>query len=537
MFLADSISVDAASTYLPGRQPGPSAASRESFCLIKNWLHKCTSTHSECPSPKNVPLPTRIINVVGNASSGNPYLVVSQIQDVGTYAALSYCWGTSQTNISTKATLSEKTNEISLLSLPHTILDAITVTKELGIQYLWVDALCIIQDSTEDWQSESSKMGQIYNNALVTIQASGTDHCNGGCFLLRDPVRFAHVKLPFRSSDGILSSVFVRYEPLRYDPLSGLGEVNHLQKRGWTLQEGLLSPRILSFGAKQLSWECTSIYADEAGSVLAQQKFYAGLPKPIRTPTKLHAIPVEVDTASSEMSVQLTWSYILQDYAKRTLSYQKDKLPALSGLARHLSTTRAGDEYCAGLWKNDMPLNLLWGVTSKGKKPTAYRAPSWSWASLDGELAVFDRPFRQTDVMCKVLDVSVTPAGLDPFGEVAGGLIKLYGQLKQIWRMLDQHTFLYGDKEVQPIYDQNHRSTTQDNHRGLKLGLCELDIFDSSQCPDVPVLMWCFRITDSEGLILQKMLDGRFQRIGCFQLDEQNMNWFDDVDSQTVMII
>jgi len=224
--------------------------------------------------------------------------------------------------------------------VPQKYIDAIKIAQALNIRCLWVDALCIIQDSKEDWKKEALNMGNVYNNAMIPIQASGTDHSNGGCFIQRHPPSLPPTLLKFRSNDEPPGKVFVRSESL-----SSRHVANPISKRGWTLQESILLPRILSFGAKYISWECKSTYVDEIRSVLAHQEFGAGLPKPIRTSDKIHVLPSHFDLAVPDLGMALTWSYIIREFSQRRLTYPRDKLPAISGLAKYLSEARPGDDY------------------------------------------------------------------------------------------------------------------------------------------------------------------------------------------------
>ena len=220
----------------------------------------------------------------------------------------------------------------------------------------------------------------------------------------------------------------------------------------------------------------------------------------------------------------------------RNLTYSKDKLPALSGLARCISKTRPGDQYLAGVWKSEIPGNLLWGVEKDSTRPSTYRAPSWSWASVDGTLTTTNGAYGSTNEYCKLLNASVTLSGLDKFGEVSDGMITLNGPLKQAWRILDERT-LAGDAMVQYIYEDNRRLLPSDNTFNIKLGLCELDVFDSDQELDLPVSTWCLRITSHDGLALQLTESGVFQRIGCFGLDEDKTSWFETSEVQNLTII
>ena len=393
-----------------------------------------------------------------------------------------------------------------------------------------MDALCIVQDSIVDWQRESANMGNIYSNAFITIQASGAKDTQVGCFTQRIPQEPPPAKLSFKSEEGAVGSVFVRYKTV-VDK-----QVDPLHKRGWILQESLLSPRILSYGSKQMWWECRTKYSSEGGNSLQNHGSFSGLPKPIRTETKTHFLPVNLHANDPILAKQLTWSFIIRDYALRNLTYSKDKLPALSGLARCISKTRPGDQYLAGVWKSEIPGNLLWGVEKDSTRPSTYRAPSWSWASVDGTLTTTNGAYGSTNEYCKLLNASVTLSGLDKFGEVSDGMITLNGPLKQAWRILDERT-LAGDAMVQYIYEDNRRLLPSDNTFNIKLGLCELDVFDSDQELDLPVSTWCLRITSHDGLALQLTESGVFQRIGCFGLDEDKTSWFETSEVQNFTII
>jgi Heterokaryon incompatibility protein (HET) len=518
-----------AAKHFPGRAVGLDPASDANFELSKLWLDECISFHPLCGSPSVSQLPTRLIDIGVVTSSRHPFLVIPAAGAKGRYTALSYCWGSSQNEILTTTNLKDKMERIPLSSLVKTIQDAIEITRRLGLQYLWVDALCIIQDSVEDWQKESAVMGNIYQNSVVTIQASGAKDSHMGCFIPRTAQHLAPAKLTFRSVDGYTGSVFVRYQPLVNTNIA-----EPLHRRAWTLQEGLLSPRLLSWGATQMRWECKTKYYSEGGSLSVEENVLSGLPKPFRMATKSHSPPGDLQDPITQKA--LTWSYIIRDYSSRQLTFPKDKLPALSGLARYISQTRPGDIYLAGLWKTELPINLLWAIAGNTTRPPSYRAPSWSWASLDGELAVADVWHGPTQDYCEVIDASVTRSSLDSFGEVSGGMITLRGPLKEAWRILDEQA-LAGEPRVQFLYPDSKPLRPGANAFLSKLGLCELDIFDSNQKLGDPASTWCLQITVSRGLALQCMENGAFQRIGHFVCDTDKANWFKDSDAQTITIV
>ncbi|KAJ0421268.1 heterokaryon incompatibility protein-domain-containing protein [Aspergillus carlsbadensis] len=134
-------------------------------------------------------LPTRLIDVGHNQrdprlilSKNNPTCITGHSSRDARYAALSYCWGSPAEARSqlktTQDTLNAHLNKIALPSLPQTVWDAVMVCRELEIQFLWVDALCIIQGDAEDWERESMEMANVYSNAFITIGALQGDSCN-----------------------------------------------------------------------------------------------------------------------------------------------------------------------------------------------------------------------------------------------------------------------------------------------------------------------------------------------------------------------
>jgi hypothetical protein len=151
-------------------------------------------------------LPTRLIDVTPT----NPTLHITRHGEPGHYAALSHCWGGPQQGQTTRATLKAWTGGIPISDLPQTILDAVIVTRKLGLHFLWVDSLCIIQDDPEDQGMEISRMSQIYRQAYVTIVAASATNCNEGFLHVRSPSSASiTVKLPYRCPDGTLGSIIL----------------------------------------------------------------------------------------------------------------------------------------------------------------------------------------------------------------------------------------------------------------------------------------------------------------------------------------
>ncbi|KAH8722940.1 heterokaryon incompatibility protein-domain-containing protein, partial [Phaeosphaeriaceae sp. PMI808] len=290
------------------------------------------------------------------------------------YAALSYCWGTTRTFTTTLASLQARKRGFALTDLPKTCRDAVLVTRALGLSYIWIDSLCIIQDSKKDWEKEAAKMCDVYSNAVVTLAGLDSPNSDTGLFI-SDEARqttkhYTKLLMGFLHADRA---------PPPGDDFGGI-----LQTRGWTLQEITLSPRILWFSAWELAWSCRSETACECEPILTSQLMR-------RSATRLTTLarrnePVEWLTM---------WRDFVQIFTRRKLTHQTDQLPALTGIATAISERISG-RYYAGLWENQLGKNLLWHTDwfvppadeqapQRLSVPEKY-SPTWSWASITGPI-------------------------------------------------------------------------------------------------------------------------------------------------------
>jgi hypothetical protein len=326
-----------------------------------------------------------------------------------------------------------KRKGIWISDLPPNFQHAIHVTKNLGIHYIWIDSLCIIQDSDEDWRREASRMWEVYSNSYCTIAATASSDSHGGLFRDRNALSTVPCKVqPAWSSEQNGQYYCVASESWKVEV-----EDSPLNSRGWVLQERALSPRILHFGNRQLLWECRSLTASEA--------FPQKLPEAMKTPTvkenfdllRLANVAANPDTA--ELSAHDIWANYVESYSRCHLTYGSDKLVALSGLARLIHTHLGENEiYLAGMFKSQLIRLMPWEVginhQNGGTRPTSYRAPSWSWASTDGEIN-FPKPNLSLPVtaanleeLATLVEANTTPLE-DPFGKVIDGLVRVRGLL------------------------------------------------------------------------------------------------------------
>lgn len=345
--------------FLPG--------SEVSFSWIQKCLNHCITNHEHCKvaisgaTLDDVPLlPTRVLDLQIAQGESRIQLVESS-GSRAPYNSLSYCWGQQKKKWlqTTRANLKQNMNSMSIRTLPKTYRDAITVTRNLGVRYLWIDALCIIQDDSKDWSQECQKMGQYYESARLVIAASGAKDPSEGCFL--QPSFLPKVVLPLYQ-DGVAVSSFtveLSADSEDDDPCN-----SPLHERAWATQEWWLARRTVHFLRAGLVWACNAYGNDEV------------------------PFAVSDNGCSRDLEMYRDWDIIVNNYTMRSLSHQSDKLAALQGLANSLQQTNQ-DKYVMGLWARDLPRSLLWltgiyNYTERIEELT--RFPSWTWASVHGNV-------------------------------------------------------------------------------------------------------------------------------------------------------
>ncbi|KAF2679720.1 HET-domain-containing protein, partial [Lentithecium fluviatile CBS 122367] len=302
------------------------------------------------------------------------------------YVALSHCWGKTRPLVTTTATLTDRLSGIPIADMPQTFRDAVSITRELRLEYLWIDSLCILQDSKDDWEKESANMGSIYGNSFLTISAAAAEDGEQGIFRPR-PSRI-HPPVELKPRDGDYESLYVAEMP-RNTPSETPQPVD---TRAWCLQETALAPRVLVYGAEMLGWLCDSStdvengYSTDHAEDPAPPLLAPRLRRPPQSSSKSTAFEFYRLLNESETATR-TWTALVTQYTTRRLTFEKDRLPALSGLTMEIQK-ETGDEYLAGIWRKDLKVDLFC-LLAKGfewKRPAEYRAPSWSWAAIEGRV-------------------------------------------------------------------------------------------------------------------------------------------------------
>jgi hypothetical protein len=317
--------------------------------------------------------------------------------------------------MATEHTLPSLKSGFELGTLPQTIQDAITVSRKLGIKHIWVDALCIIQDSTEDWEKESGRMASVYQNAFVTIAATSASASDQGFLGSFSPhVTEAIFSLGIQR-DREIGVVNARIRP-NHDQRNIIWP---LDTRGWTLQESALSTRVISFTPNEIRWTCSTRETCEC--LIRQDTWFQGNQN------------AAVDVKSPQQASQYWWDTV-RKYSTRNLTVKQDKLPAVSGVAKIVQRV-TGSAYVAGLWAGTLVTDLAWVRNRLQDRethwaPADYIAPTFSWASVEGHISSYPHALGgQFDSECEVEGVDVSVPGENPFGRVTGGQITLRGHL------------------------------------------------------------------------------------------------------------
>ena len=411
--------------------------------IIKNWVHDCTTSHPLCKPPDQSFLPSRLIDVGDERSKDARLILTRDASDCqqmneksARYIALSYCWGLGDNAkdatefTATPETIQQHLNMLPIQSLPRTILDAIAFTRRLGVRYLWVDSLCIIQgnsiEAREDWMKESPLMAEIYGRAYLTIASTWAKSMHDGIFITRPSDPEKCVGLGLRSLENPRCKGVVKLVPKHDSPVDSMDEPLH--RRAWALQERILSRRVLICNRDQLVWECQSCCFTESGFKMR------GIGR-----MRLDREFLD-DLESNDKAFQSNWACVVTDYCHKCLTNPSDKLPAIGGLAKKFHLFHPEDEYLAGLWKESILHDLLWvhknydtpSNYSERCKPQSYRAPSWSWASVDGGVRWMFSEAAGKSVHARLLDHRVTTEGRDVFGMIKYAHITLQAPL---WKL------------------------------------------------------------------------------------------------------
>jgi hypothetical protein len=180
-----------------------SSGSQQTLSIANDWLKHCVDNH-DCHKSLFLPqekenqhkelsviiderstiYPTRLLDVQAFNEGSSDIRLIETPFSGSPYATLSHCWGVNPDTRyqATQSTIRDLRDRIRYTDLPRTYRDAVSVCRSLSIRYLWIDSLCIIQDSKEDWAREAANMAYVYSNSYLTISADWSSNSEGGCY-------------------------------------------------------------------------------------------------------------------------------------------------------------------------------------------------------------------------------------------------------------------------------------------------------------------------------------------------------------------
>jgi hypothetical protein len=497
-------------------------------------------------------MPTRLINVGDPQKGQAPRLVITAPTMQEKYLALSYCWGPATDTF----TLNGSTMEGMLIGIDESRVvaahrDTFALARTLGIQFVWIDALCIIQGDIQDWEHESKLMARVYGNAFLTVIAARSSDARNSFILNHLQQRAPACQIPIDESGS--ESAFVGVKRSR--------DLGPTETRGWCFQEKLLGRRTIIFAPEQLVFSCRSRTYYEDGHVGDDS-----------STTSLQAVlhGVDADLSVRREKLLKQWDWIIFTYTKRQLSNPHDIFAAIASIALPISEV-LGSRYLAGLWECDLVRGLLWrpghlmgSRFGPGTRPLptrfavapVVRAPSWSWAAIQGSVLYVSRdafkrklvkyqsqgfikvkpklrnPDRWSpDVHCSPNTLHMPYCEIQLWGRMAEAIVLettdseyLKNLSKRYWYVptMTWHGSLLGRKDA--------KQGTAKTDLSLFVALGAFD-FAAEKVQEI----WCLQLTAEEGLMLRETQDGKFARLGWFILD--NKAWLDNIREVEVSLV
>lgn len=336
--------------------------------------------------------PTRLVHV--GTEFREPYLhEVSHCEPVPEYFTLSHCWGGKSPVTLISAHVEEFKSSIPFHSLSRTFQEAIRIVRNLRYDYIWIDSLCIIQDSTEDWNRESEIMGDIYRNAICTIAATDSFNGDQGCFRQRYTLRNRTCQIWRNEEQGVFVDIQETTAVERYRREVNSGPLN---LRAWVLQERVLSARVLHYAATSVYWDCEEAHLSDSGRQIDNEQnqlswgFNDG---DLRLFKKLDFTDAE--------NFANRWQSSVEKYSDMKLTVSTDRFIAFRGIIKYAEEmTKLRCIY--GLWKENLMAHMLWRVgdaVATTSKRLGKTNPSWSWTSVTGPIRYFPAAHDDTATM------------------------------------------------------------------------------------------------------------------------------------------
>ncbi|KAK2033894.1 heterokaryon incompatibility protein [Colletotrichum zoysiae] len=509
------------------------------YVQLAGWrMKRCKASHKLC-KPRSSEMPTRVI-AVGQAGQNPRLMVTNGLQEP--YLALSYCWGPGRDTFSlTHETKDELFGGVTEGKLTKTHQESIHFARALGIEYVWIDALCIIQGDADDWTFESQRMAHVYGNADLTLIAGRSEDARDGFITNRLEQKVPPCALPLAPNTKDTVNVCLPRSHT-YGPVS---------TRGWCFQEEKLSTRAVILGQEQIISQCRSETNWEDGQVN-----FADLKPTFLIPGFFTGA---THSAADKETTLSMWYEFVDTYMMRDLSNPHDIFAAIASIAG-LARDVLGSRYLAGLWEDDLVRGLLWKPRHqvngffKGPltrpKPTPFapvpvvRAPSWSWASVQGPVRRFyklkgSKMFQDGEYVkikprlgkkrwaatddCGVAALHMPHCELQILGRTAKAVIVKTGVAE--WFAADKsrkrwlpYSKMLNFAVLLASAERNPDAAGSDD------GVVAVGAFDVAEEAGLFEEVWCLPLIEKEGLMVVQS-ETKWKRVGWFVLRDES--WFE----------
>ncbi|KAK3362501.1 heterokaryon incompatibility protein-domain-containing protein [Lasiosphaeria hispida] len=351
------------------------AEDEKSLDFISQNVEHCFGEHSCGGDGATLPLlPNRVIWVEANTPSR-----IQLVEPNGfhaKYIALSYCWGpvSPDTYLTDATNLAARKVSINYDDLPPLIQDVVRCARALGIAYIWIDRLCIIQGDGGDFTTQAPQMGDIYGNASLAIAAASASSENDRILLERDQKNGPFTLNMKLEGMGTLT-LGIRRRTHRLGTENYGGDYGRVSTRAWIWQERLLSARTVFFTPHALKFECH------------RHSIWEGFDRGVVG----HSWPTQLDLISNSNS---SWLKLVEEFMKRDITRPSDRLPAIEAVMRYIAKKTGWSPFW-GVFEEHLVESLGWVSQSKktiaGKHAAVmnpgHYAPTWSWASVDGGIS------------------------------------------------------------------------------------------------------------------------------------------------------
>ncbi|KAJ8132454.1 hypothetical protein O1611_g1178 [Lasiodiplodia mahajangana] len=395
----DSIDLNSHRSECRRQLPGPAALSDDNIAKIKHWINDCLDSHTQCFNiqANRYWIPSRLLEINHGDHGLKMRLVESSDPSLRSgikFAALSHVWG----NLDSlpplcllSSNLRQLKDGIKESELPKNFIDAANVCTRLGLRFLWIDSLCIIQNSRDDWREQAILMHLVYRYALITIVATSATSCHDG-FLERSIDSIPAVKVAYsppvpEKQSARDDSYMVIYDYSNPQDSYRMFAINGSKwnTRAWTMQERSLSTRMVHFCRNKMFFECRGCLQSEEN-------------EPTQESDTINSTLWPRGASVSFEELYQHWQLFVGEYSSRNLTVSTDKLPAIQSVAEEMvAVTERKYIRFAGMWKDKLQRELLWNVSfGKAKRLDVWRAPSWSWAAVEGQISLWQRDFRNS---------------------------------------------------------------------------------------------------------------------------------------------